>query len=401
MLYFFEAGWHTDDGTGVRGVKFAAYFDELTAANGALRLVPGSHHPEQDAQLAAYSKRQGRGDRLAMVVPGGRLMPGFEVPASLVRDVVDDEDHGAARRAWLAARPRTVAGLADRWSLRAGRPFQPGGSASWVAPARDAAGRRLVLKAGWRHDEAEHEAAGLRAWNGRGAVRVYRSLVTDDTSALLLEACEPAGQTPLERVLPPREQDAVVAGLLRRLWTEPPAGHPFRPLTDIGERWAAEFECRYAAARADGSDELDPGITRAGIELFRLLPATTGPQVLLCTDLHHGNVLAAARQPWLVIDPKPYTGDPAYDPLQHMLNFPGRHAETRPGSPRITSWPSGHGGTDRRKDVLVAGMQADKHTDLAAVYGWQIIAGTARFIGDPWAPRIEAATSCHTASRYS
>jgi hypothetical protein len=25
VLYFFEAGWHTDDGIGVRGVKFAAY----------------------------------------------------------------------------------------------------------------------------------------------------------------------------------------------------------------------------------------------------------------------------------------------------------------------------------------------------------------------------------------
>jgi streptomycin 6-kinase len=46
--------------------------------------------------------------------------------------------------------------------------------------------------------------------------------------------------------------------------------------------------------------------------------------MLLCTDLHHGNVLAASREPWLVIGPKPYIGDPAYDPLQHMLNFPGR-----------------------------------------------------------------------------
>ena len=58
MLYFFEAGWHTDDGTGLRGVKFAAYSDELTAGNGALRLVPGSHHPEQNARLSAYSKRR-------------------------------------------------------------------------------------------------------------------------------------------------------------------------------------------------------------------------------------------------------------------------------------------------------------------------------------------------------
>ena len=43
-------------------------------------------------------------------------------------------------------------------------------------------------------------------------------------------------------------------------------------------------------------------------------------RVLLCTDLHAENVLAAAREPWLVIDPKPYVGDPTYDVLQHLLN---------------------------------------------------------------------------------
>jgi len=56
------------------------------------------------------------------------------------------------------------------------------------------------------------------------------------------------------------------------------------------------------------------------MELLRRLPATAGRQVLLCTDLHAGNVLAAQREPWLVIDPKPYVGDPTYDGLQHMLN---------------------------------------------------------------------------------
>ena len=57
VLYFAEASWHTDDGIGVRGVKFAVYFGELSAGNGALRLVPGSHHPEQNARLAAYRNR--------------------------------------------------------------------------------------------------------------------------------------------------------------------------------------------------------------------------------------------------------------------------------------------------------------------------------------------------------
>ncbi len=48
--------------------------------------------------------------------------------------------------------------------------------------------------------------------------------------------------------------------------------------------------------------------------------------MLLCTDLHAGNVLAAQRAPWLIIDPKPYIGDPAYDVLQHMLNCEDRLA---------------------------------------------------------------------------
>ena len=33
---------------------------------------------------------------------------------------------------------------------------------------------------------------------------------------------------------------------------------------------------------------------------------------------------AASREPWLLIDPKPYIGDPTYDCLQHMLNCPDR-----------------------------------------------------------------------------
>ncbi len=59
---------------------------------------------------------------------------------------------------------------------------------------------------------------------------------------------------------------------------------------------------------------------REGLALFRDL-ARAGPStVLLFTDLHAGNVLSGQRRPWLVIDPKPYVGDPHYDVLQHLLN---------------------------------------------------------------------------------
>ena len=230
----------------------------------------------------------------------------------------------AAREQWLAGLAPVIDDFARRWSLELGPPFRHSGSASWVAPTRTPGGDRVVLKLGWIHDEALHEADGLRAWDGCGTVRLIDSLAAGTTAALLLEACEPGTQ--LSQMLPEPEQDLVIAGLLRRLWIQPAARYPFRPLAQMCERWAAEYEAASAAARARGGDQLDTGIARAGIELFRELPATSDRAVLLCTDLHHDNVLAAEREPWLLIDPKPYIGDPAYDPLQHMLNFPHRLA---------------------------------------------------------------------------
>jgi streptomycin 6-kinase len=244
----------------------------------------------------------------------------FELPGNLVAAAEACDDPGSARHTWMADLPLIVEELAERWSLVVGRPFQPGGVASWVAPARNDAGDHLVLKVGWRHDEALHEADGLLVWDGDGAVRLFDALMAGETSALLLEACEPG--TSLSQVLPAAEQDAVVAGLLRRLWVDPPAGHPFRTLQSMCDWWAEEFEEKYVAASR--GPQLDPGLARAGIELFRSLPATAERSVLLCTDLHPENVLAARREPWLVIDPKPYLGDPTYDPLQHMLNSDDR-----------------------------------------------------------------------------
>jgi streptomycin 6-kinase len=255
-------------------------------------------------------------------------MSPLELPLNLVRALEEPDGANEPRRTWMAALPDSVDHAARRWSLDLGRPFQPGGSASWVAPARSATGERLVLKVAWLHDEALHEAEGLRAWRGEGVVRLLNSFTLAQSGVMLLEACEPG--TPLSDDMPPAEQDAVVAGLLPRLWIEPPSGHRFRPLQSMCQMWADEFEERYAAA-AERELQLDRGVARAGIDLFRTLPRTSERSVLLCTDLHSENVLAAKREPWLIIDPKPYVGDPTYDPLQYMLNFPAR-LDTDPDS---------------------------------------------------------------------
>jgi streptomycin 6-kinase len=175
-----------------------------------------------------------------------------------------------------------------------------------------------VLKVGWTHDEARDEAAGLRVWDGNGAVRLLAEHVDGETTALLLERATP-GTTLAGR--PGPEQDVVVTGLLRRLWIAPPVPAvpetgSFRPLAQMCDAWASAAEPQLT--------DLDPGLRRKGLALFRALPRDDVPAVLLVTDLHAGNVLAASREPWLVIDPKPYVGDPAYDVLQHLLNDPAR-----------------------------------------------------------------------------
>jgi streptomycin 6-kinase len=226
---------------------------------------------------------------------------------------------------WLASLPQVVADVAARWSLRAGDPFEPGGQCSWTAPAAGPSGAELVLKVAFRFggEEERDEAAGLRCWDGNGVVRLIAASTTESEYVLLLERCSPG--TPLGQVLPEPEQDVVVAGLLRRLWAQPYAGYPFRPLAVMCAAWAAEFEAGYADLTG-GEERLDPGLARAGIAMFRELPASASGQVLLCTDLHAENILASQREPWLVIDPKPYAGDPAYDVLQHMLNCEDRLA---------------------------------------------------------------------------
>ncbi|HWO11008.1 MAG TPA: aminoglycoside phosphotransferase family protein [Polyangiaceae bacterium] len=217
-------------------------------------------------------------------------------------------------RAWLACLPGRVSELMQRWSLRFDA--EQGGAlatCSFVAFVRRADGTPAALKLGLPHMEAEHELAGLRFWQGRPVVRVLES----DGHALLLERCEPG--TPLS-TRSDLEQDCVIATLLRQLWAAAPAApHPFRPLLEMARYWTdAALERQQLWP--------DVGLARAGIERFLWLAQPRASDVLLATDLHAGNVLAARREPWLLIDPKPFVGDAAYDATQHLLNGPRRLA---------------------------------------------------------------------------
>jgi streptomycin 6-kinase len=237
---------------------------------------------------------------------------GFSVPSNLLAAAREE-----GREEWLASLPATVARCTTEWALTVGPPYEPGGQTAWVASAVTVRGEERVLKVAWRHPEADHEADGLRVWAGRGAVVLFDVVEFDETIVLLLERCWPG--SPLSNA-PEPTQDEVIAGLLPRLWVEPPVGHRFRPLQEMCARWADQFD----AERAAGQVGLDAALAEEGIDLFGSLAATAERTVLLSTDLHAGNVLAAEREPWLLVDPKPYVGDPTYDVVQHLLNCPAR-----------------------------------------------------------------------------
>jgi streptomycin 6-kinase len=156
--------------------------------------------------------------------------------------------------------------------------------------------------------EGEHELQGLRFWNGDPTVRLLEA--DEELGAMLIERCVPGKAL---RTLPESDQYMEIARLLRRLWRSPSSPHPFRRLSTPMEFWSKETV-------ADARKWPDAGLVREGLRLFQELPRTAPPEVLLATDLHAGNVLQAEREPWLVIDPKPFVGDPAYDATQHLFN---------------------------------------------------------------------------------
>lgn len=73
-------------------------------------------------------------------------------------------------------------------------------------------------------------------------------------------------------------------------------------------------------SRAQSAQWPDAGLVEEGLQIMRDLSRPGANDVLLGTDIHAGNVLQAEREPWLVIDPKPFVGDRAYDATQHLIN---------------------------------------------------------------------------------
>jgi streptomycin 6-kinase len=212
-----------------------------------------------------------------------------------------------AWRGWFDSVPRLLADLLLEWQLTPdGR--SRSGECAVVVPVRTADGRRAVLKVGWPHEEADFEHLALRAWAGNGAVELWRA--DPRRYALLLERAD--ADVDLTS-LPVIEACEVVAGLYRTLHR--PALPQPRRLSELCVQWADRMPALAATQLAPRRFvEQATSLLRS----FGQDPATDGR--LLHSDLHFGNVLGSHRQPWLVIDPKPLSGDPAYEVAPLLWN---------------------------------------------------------------------------------
>ncbi|WP_328943399.1 aminoglycoside phosphotransferase family protein [Streptomyces sp. NBC_00250] len=217
--------------------------------------------------------------------------------------------NGEAGRAFIAALPERAEEFLDRWGLRVTGPSMYG-VASLVLPVeRVADGTRAALKMQILDDETEGEPVGLRTWGGDGVVR----LLDHDagTGTMLLERLDEA--RPLTSHGDTREALGVVAGLLARL-TAVPAPEGLRRLGDIAAGMLADVPDAVARLGAD-----DAAVLRDCAAAVREVAGEAGDR-LLHWDLHLGNVLAAGREPWLAIDPKPLAGDPGFDLLPALMD---------------------------------------------------------------------------------
>jgi streptomycin 6-kinase len=214
---------------------------------------------------------------------------------------------GLEGRDWLTRLPDLIAACEREWAISTGPAFPL--SFNYVAPATTRSGGHTVLKLSPYREDLAHEAAALRAFDGRGAVRLLAH--NQPRGALLMRRAMP-GQT-----LQDLDQSVALeaaCGVMKTLWRPPPAEYPF-PTVD---RWGLAFP-RYERRFPDGGP-LPSGIVERGGATFRELLESSEGGLLLHGDLHYENILNAGPDTWLAIDPKGVVGEGAYEPAALLRN---------------------------------------------------------------------------------
>jgi streptomycin 6-kinase len=220
------------------------------------------------------------------------------IPDAFGQSTVEREGQRGA--AWLAQLPLIAEDLLAQWGCALDGPVLHGG-VGVIIPVRTQARGPAVLKVSFPHPGNVHEPDAYAAWDGRSAVRLYER--DDERFAMLLERAHTS--TLLEAGS--GDEAAEIAGTVsRRLAVAAPAGLP-----RLSEQ-AGEWERQLQIDAAELDHRLSARVVGAALATVRDL-GRQQPELMVHGDFHATNILRADREPWLVVDPKGYAGDPAYD----------------------------------------------------------------------------------------
>ncbi|MFB7089967.1 aminoglycoside phosphotransferase family protein [Streptomyces sp. NPDC056296] len=268
----------------------------------------------------------------------------FEPPRRLVRALGETAPDGDD---WLEKLPEAAERTLALRELTAERVQVPGGRSSLVVLVRTAHGKPAVLKLAPRRARPESERAALAHWGGLGAVQLLEAETAE--GVLLLERLHPDVSV---RSLPEAKALLEAAGTLRRLWVEPPAGHPFET---VAERTGRQAEAMRAGAVAD--PEVAP-LVDAALTAREELLAAPPEQRLLHGTFRQSKVLAGERMPWLAVGPDPVVGESAFD-LARLV---------RDRVEDLIAQPSGASTTRRRVKRLAESLEVDQER----LRGWTL-----------------------------
>lgn len=214
------------------------------------------------------------------------------IPPAFAKTTVERE--GAAGEAWLAELPGIVEDLLAQWGLRRDGDVLHGQVGVVVPVVGDA-----VLKVSFPHPGNDYEPDAFEAWGGRGAVKLYER--DDARYAMLLERVDTSTLWQHTEHVP-----TIAGALLRQLTIPAPDGLP--RMSDKAGGWREELLKDEA--------ELDHGLPGRVVDQAVAVVdelCHRQPETVVHGDFHPRNILRAEREPWLVVDPKGYVGDPAFD----------------------------------------------------------------------------------------
>lgn len=264
--------------------------------------------------------------------------------------------YGVQGEVWVATVPALVARCAERWSLTVGSPYESP-SYNLVICVSGADGAPLALKLGVPVPELLCEIEALRLYDGEGCVRLIAASPED--GALLLERLVPGAM--LVSLADDDQATRIAAIVMQQLWRPLPEAHPF-PTT---AKWAEGMK-RLRTTFGGGCGPFPERLVQAAETLFTDLLTTSQESVLLHGDLHHYNILAAERAPWLAIDPKGLSGERLYE-TGALLRNP---------LPEVSSWADLRRVLARRASILAEALEADRQRIL----GW----GMAQAVLSSW-----------------